>query len=132
MRHFPPHNRRRWLPALLMLIACGPSSSAHAAAACTAADRQAVVSASNLRRTHIVNAAYPTFARENKLEGWVEVVFTIQPDGSITDIAISDANPAGVFEESAITAIAQWRYEPVICDGQPVQQRAMIRVRFTL
>ena len=128
MQHFPPHSRRRWLPALLALIACGSSSAQ--APACT--DRTNIVSASTLRRTHIVNAAYPTSAQENKVEGWVELIFTIQSDGSIADIAVQNANPAGVFEESAIAALAQWRYEPVLCDGQPVRQRAMIRVKFSI
>jgi protein TonB len=130
MQHFPLHSRWRWLPALLAFIACGSSSAQ--TPACTAADRTSIVSASNLRRTRIVNAAYPVIARENKVEGWVEVAFTIQPDGSVTDLAIQNANPAGVFEESVITAVAQWRYEPVLCDGQPVHQRAMIRVKFSL
>jgi protein TonB len=85
-----------------------------------------------LRRTYIANAAYPSTARENKVEGWVELAFTIQPDGSTANIEVQNASPAGVFEESAIAALAQWRYEPVICDGQPVRQRAMIRVRFSL
>jgi outer membrane biosynthesis protein TonB len=40
--------------------------------------------------------------------------------------------PAGVFDQAAMTALSQWRYQPVLRDGKPTPQRARIRIRFAL
>jgi outer membrane biosynthesis protein TonB len=42
------------------------------------------------------------------------------------------ANPPGVFDRAAVSALLQWRYRPVMRDAQPAAQRARIRMRFTL
>ncbi len=54
------------------------------------------------------------------------------PDGSTAVIEVPHAEPAGVFEECAIRALKQWRYEPVIRNGQPVAQEVDVRIRFQL
>jgi len=115
-----------WLPALLMVAACWPSAAQHSAAA---ADTD-YVEAHALRRIRIVPAVYPQVAKDNAFSGMVELKFTIRPDGSTADIVVVRSEPAGLFEVSAITALAQWLYEPVVRNGQPVAQRAMIRIRF--
>jgi TonB family protein len=65
----------------------------------------------------------------------------VQPDGSTADIEVAHDEPSGQFEESAtraffeenaIRALQQWRYEPVIRNGQPVAQQAEIRIKFRL
>ena len=45
-------------------------------------------------------------------------------DGTITDISVTGAEPAGIFEQAAMSAVRRWRYEPVRRDGQAVEQRA--------
>ena len=32
---------------------------------------------------------------------------------------------------AAVTAVRQWRYQPVMRDGKAVEQRAAVRIRFT-
>lgn len=91
---------------------------------------QDVVSASTLKRTHIVPPAWPASA--GRVEGWVRLHFTLQPDGTVTDIEIKEAHPAGIFESSAVEALRQWKYEPVERDGKKVAQRAEIRVKYAL
>jgi hypothetical protein len=36
-----------------------------------------------------------------------------------------------VYDSSAIYAISQWRYKPVLQNGKPVEQRAAVRIRFS-
>jgi TonB family protein len=91
-----------------------------------------IISASNLKRTKIVNAAYPESARKRRIEGWVELAFTIQPNGSVDAVEVQNASPSDVFDDAAIRAVRQWRYEPVTRNGVPVPQRAMVRVKFAL
>jgi TonB family protein len=35
-----------------------------------------------------------------------------------------------VFDDAAVRAVKQWRFEPVVRNGQIVEQRAMVRLRF--
>lgn len=122
-----PSQPRRWLPALLVFAACWSASAQQR----DLTDCDCAV-AETLRRTRIVSADYPRVAKDNGLTGMVELRFTVQPDGSTTGIEVVRSEPEGVFEASAIAAVAQWRYEPVLRDGQPVAQRAMVRISFRL
>jgi protein TonB len=52
----------------------------------------------------------PDWACKQKLRGWVEVVFTVMPNGRVTDVKLVDADPRGVFEVAAIESISNWIY----------------------
>lgn len=54
---------------------------------------------------------YPAKAQNRRIEGSVQIAFTIQPDGSVSDARPLSAQPAGVFEEAALAAVARWRFE---------------------
>jgi TonB family protein len=90
------------------------------------------VTASSLKLTHYVPPAFPTSARERAMSGWVDVQFVVRTDGGVSGIAVIGAEPVGVFEQAAMDAVRKWRYRPVMRDGQPVSQRARLRVRFAL
>jgi protein TonB len=53
----------------------------------------------------------PDWACKQKIRGWVEVVFTVQPNGHVTNVKLVDANPRGVFEAAAIESISNWIYD---------------------
>lgn len=90
---------------------------------------QDVVSASTLKRTHTITPTWPGSAGEG-VEGWVRLRFTVQPDGSVSDVVIEEAEPASVFDSSAVDALRQWKFEPVERDGKKIAQRAEIRMKF--
>jgi len=54
---------------------------------------------------------YPLAARNRRIEGSVQVAFTIQPDGSVTDVRTVSAQPEGLFEQAALAAAARWQFE---------------------
>jgi TonB family protein len=56
----------------------------------------------------------------------------VKTDGSVSDLAVVGAEPAGVFEQPATEAVRKWRYRPIVRDGKPINQRARVRVRFAL
>lgn len=89
-----------------------------------------VVSASTLKRTRTVAPSYPADALKKGIEGWVELAFTVMPNGSVDEIEVRNASPADTFDDAAIKAIRQWRFEPVMRNGKAVPQRAMVRLRF--
>ncbi len=52
----------------------------------------------------------PEWACKQGVRGWVEVVFTVMPDGKVTNVRLIDADPRGVFEAAAIESVAHWIY----------------------
>lgn len=89
-----------------------------------------VVSAAQLKRTRMINPVYPEAARKRGIEGWVELAFTVMPNGSVEDVEVRNSSPADVFDDAAVRAIRGWRFEPVERNGQRISQRAMVRLRF--
>lgn len=89
-----------------------------------------IVSAASLKRTRTVTPTYPDSARRKGIEGWVELAFTVGLNGTVSDVEVRNASPAEVFDDAAIRAVKQWRFEPVVRNGQIVEQRAMVRLRF--
>lgn len=89
-----------------------------------------IVSAASLKRTRMVDPVYPAAAQKRGIEGWVELAFTVMPNGSVDAVEVRNASPADVFDDAAIRAVRQWRFEPVMQNGERVQQRAMVRLRF--
>jgi TonB family protein len=91
-----------------------------------------VVDAQRLVIVKSVQPEYPRKAREDSIQGWVELDFTVAVSGQVKDLSVHAANPRGVFDQAAMSALAQWRYKPVLVDAKPVAQRARIRIRFAL
>ena len=89
-----------------------------------------IVSANSLKRTRTVQPVYPEAARKRGVEGWVELAFTVTPNGTVEDVEVRNASPANVFDDSAVRAIRGWRFETVERNGEKVAQRAMVRLRF--
>jgi TonB family protein len=94
--------------------------------------RSNVVAAGDLTLVKSVKPVYPKKANLSKIQGWVELDFTVTESGDVKDIAVHAASAPGVFEEAAISALSQWRYRPSLRDAEPKAQRARIRIRFAL
>ena len=57
--------------------------------------------------------AYPPEAARSKTSGQVVVSFTVNSDGSVSNIDIVSARPRGVFERSVQAAVRRWRFQPI-------------------
>ena len=64
----------------------------------------------------------PDWACKQKIKGWVEVVFTVMPNGRVQDVKIVDASPRGVYEAAAIESVSNWIYAPYK-NAREVKQR---------
>lgn len=69
-----------------------------------------------------VDPNYPAKARKRRAEGFVIIKFNIDPQGKPVDLEIIDANPKRLFEQEAIKALKQWRYQPKLEFGKAVVQ----------
>jgi protein TonB len=83
-----------------------------------------------LKRTKTVAPEFPESARRKGITGWVEVVFTVTPKGTVADAEVRSSSPEEVFDDAAVKAVKQWRFEPATKDGQAVSTRTMIRLKF--
>ena len=90
------------------------------------------VAVSSLKRTRYVAPKYPRAAQRRGLSGWVDIIFTVDIDGSVADVSVRDSNPGDTFVNSAIDAVEKWEFEPVIEDGVAVQKRAAVRMMFAI
>lgn len=82
--------------------------------------------------TRRVAPEYPEAATRKGIEGYVDVHFTITPQGSVTNVSVVDADPADVFDHAAMDAVRRWHYEPKVVDGQPVESQSQVHLQFKL
>lgn len=85
---------------------------------------------------HLVKAdgpdpQYPRRALLNKQEGWVDLRFTVAPDGQVEDVQIVDAKPRQVFERAALRAATRWVFQAPSESGVTESVSGVYRVNFT-
>lgn len=77
-----------------------------------------------------INPDYPPRALSRSIEGFVIVQFTITATGSVKDVIVVHAEPAGIFDEAAVRAVSRWRYNPKVEEGVAVE-RVGVQTRIT-
>jgi TonB family protein len=79
---------------------------------------------------NLVEPVYPPDAQKDHLEGTVKLHATIGKDGAIKDLkALS--GPTSLFP-AALTAVREWRYNPTLLNGQPIETQEDISLVFRL
>ena len=76
-----------------------------------------------------IEPEYPINARQNGIEGWAVVEFTISAAGTVKNAVVIASEPGTVFDRAALSAVTKWKYNPKIVDGRPVERSGQ-RVRF--
>lgn len=77
-------------------------------------------SASPIMPIHRVEPRYPYKASQRRIEGYVVIRFNIDEQGRPVDLEVIEAKPKRLFEREAVKALKQWRYQPMLEQGQPV------------
>jgi protein TonB len=86
----------------------------------------------DLEALSLADPVYPARAWQQRIEGWVEVEYTVTAQGSTSHIEVVAAEPRGVFEAAATAAVARWSFRPRMVNGQPVAQRTAVTLRFSV
>jgi TonB family protein len=130
----PPAEQPRTEPPASNVAVAGAGDAIEntAPAANTSVIDDKPVAVSSLKRTRYVAPKYPRAAQRRGLSGWVDIIFTVDIDGSVADVSVRDSNPGDTFVNSAIDAVEKWEFEPVIEDGVAVQKRAAVRMMFAI
>jgi len=82
----------------------------------------------SLTRLNKLNVEYPARALASNTEGWVELAYTVGPDGSVSNMKVLNATPPRTFESSATKAVGHLRYKPVIQGGKAISVGTQVRI----
>jgi TonB family protein len=81
---------------------------------------------------HICLNFYPVEAMRSGVHGTVSVAFTVEVDGSVGDIRISQSSGNQSLDSATIACVQHWRYHPAIRAGAPVAAEWASTVQFAL
>ncbi len=73
---------------------------------------------------------YPPLARLARIQGTVRLEAVISTDGRIQNLQVLSGHP--LLLKAALDAVAQWRYQPTLLNGDPVEVITDVDVTFTL
>ena len=65
----------------------------------------------------------------NAVEGWVELLFTVDEDGSVVDVEVVEATQ-DALRAPALVAVKKWRFDPYLESGRPIPVRSGVRFSF--
>lgn len=63
---------------------------------------------------------FPDKARQRGIQGFVKLNLYITTEGSVEKVRVLEAEPQGIFEDSAVAAAQSWQFEPAEYNGAPV------------
>lgn len=73
---------------------------------------------------------YPPELYQQKIEGDVEIAYSLDATGAISDARVSTATPAKVFDQAALESFKKWRFTPMLdSSGRPISASGF---KFTL
>ncbi len=81
---------------------------------------------------HAVSPEFPRYARRKGISGYVKVAFIVDERGRVRNAKVVDAEPKTYFEDAALDAISQWKFDPFREDGKSISKRVVQRVDFNL
>jgi protein TonB len=75
---------------------------------------------------------YPSRARQQGIEGFVELAFVVAVDGKVDDVSVVRSDPGDIFVAAALAAVRRWRFAPGQKEGKAVATRVRQVIRFRL
>lgn len=87
----------------------------------------------NVQQAKLLNQpkpVYPPLAKQARIQGTVRFNAIIGRDGAIANLTVVSGHP--LLVPSALEAVRQWKYQPTLLNGEPVEVVTQIDVNFTL
>jgi periplasmic protein TonB len=82
------------------------------------------------KMARMVQPVYPQIAKSAHIQGTVILHAIIAKDGSVQELQYVSGPP--LLMKNAMDAVRQWRYQPTLLNGDPVEVDTTISVVFTL
>ncbi len=87
----------------------------------------------NVTAAKIINRTtpnYPPLARQTRISGTVRLHAIIAKDGTVQQLEVLSGHP--LLVQAALDAVRQWRYQPTLLNGEPVEVDTTVDVIFSL
>jgi TonB family protein len=82
------------------------------------------------RLTRRVNPVYPPLARQARIQGTVVIGIIINKNGDVENLQVVSGHP--MLAPAAVAAVRQWKYQPYLLNGDPVEVQTHVQVIFAL
>jgi TonB family protein len=79
-----------------------------------------------------IKPVYPTDLQQQGVEGTVKIQAVLTKEGVLSGIQVISVNMDPRLTQPALDAVKQWRYQPTLLNGEPVEVVTMIDVNFSL
>ena len=76
------------------------------------------------------NPVYPPLARQARIQGKVQLHAIIDKEGRVSELQVVSGHP--LLVKAALDAVQNWRYQPTVLNGEPVEVDTTIDVNFVL
>jgi protein TonB len=73
---------------------------------------------------------YPILARQTGIQGTVVLHAVVDDGGNVSELQVISGHP--LLVQAALYAVKQWRYQPTLLNGEPVEVDTTITVSFVL
>jgi protein TonB len=87
----------------------------------------------NVQQAKLVNMVrplYPPLAKQARISGTVRLHAIIAKDGAVVQLEVVSGHP--LLVQAALDAVRQWRYQPTLLNGEPVEVDTTVDVLFSL
>ena len=115
---------------LVLALLCVAATTAWAAGNAPAADTSATTT--EVGYAQLSPPAYPKQAAAEKTTGRVLLKIGVGVDGKPQTIDIVSSEPAGVFDQAAMDAVAKWTFTPATEAGVPMASTVLVPVNFAM
>lgn len=79
---------------------------------------------------NMVRPIYPPLAKQARIQGTVKLRAIIDKNGQVVQLEVVVGHP--LLVQSALDAVRQWRYQPTLLNGEPVEVETVVDVVFSL
>ena len=77
-----------------------------------------------------VDPAYPAIAVAARVSATVQLEAEVDARGEVARVSVERGHP--LFDEAAVAAVRQWRYQPLLLNGEPTGFILTVTVRFDM
>ena len=91
-------------------------------------ERMTPLAAPELRQT--IETVYPALGNNSRVQGAVILQAIVGADGTIANLRV--VSGPSILAAAAQQAVREWRFKPVVQNGQAVETKARITVNFTI
>jgi protein TonB len=82
------------------------------------------------RLVNMIRPIYPPLAKQARIQGTVRLQAIIDKSGGVVQLEVLSGHP--LLVQSALDAVRQWRYQPTLLNGEPVEVVTTVDVVFSL